>query len=510
MHDNLLRPRDLRDTGLWVFASALAALVYGPALTDFTLSIDEELHSYPEVLRFGPGEHGRWGLSLLRTAFPNLGALPFLPTLLLCMGLAFSAVLLSRLIVRNRKEAFVFVGFFVSSPIWLHVGQFNTISWATGIALALIALAAVFAVGGKADIVLAGLFAGFAIAVYQGMLFLYALIALVLSARNRAFWGGRGGAGPARLRFGPALSLVIAAVFYYSVNFMILALLHADMRYSRSWIRLYQFKSSFAAAAASAWQQLSGFLIGSDETFLGRGAVVLLLPWLGFIVGARGVFDRRVDTPAWRLVSSVSMALAIVIALSPVVVAAGIAPTRSLVALPFLYALMAANAFSRSENCVKWVEWVKWGAFGSALFVGLWISTTLFYADNVARQRDSVLALRIVNRVDSVGRPTFGDVIPVAVVGKWSHEVRGPALRVQIFGESFFEHDGGSPWRIGSYLRLKGVRDFEMVPVTRLRDRLDRIDDLPSWPQAGSVAVVDDVVVVKLGPLSYQQKKALQ
>ncbi len=497
---------DLRDRGLWAFALVLAVLVYGPELANFSLSIDEEVHSYAPDIWKNWASQGRWGMALLTYTLPPLWPLPFLAPLLFCLGLSVSALLLSRLVVRNRPEAFVFIGFFVSSPIWLHIGEFNTFSWGAGIALSAVALAARIAVGErKTDVVLAGLFAGFATGVYQGMVLLYALIVLVLCVRNRAFWGGCNIAdGRRRLLLGPAISFVIAGAFYYCVNSLVLALLDEELGYVSGWVNLDQFfDSRFSAAASRTLQQVGGFLTGTDPTFLGWGAAILLLPWFGFAVGVRKVFDRRVDTFRWRLIGLISFGIAVAITFSLVVVSTGRIPTRALTTLPFFYSIMAVNAFR-----VRFGQGLRWAAFGYAMFVSLWISTALFYSDALARQRDSVLAGRFVNRVESVGRQKFGKLIPVVVVGAWSHEAKGPARQVAIFGESFFGH-GGNSTRIGHYLRLQGLGDIKIANITRLQGKLDRINDMPSWPAAGSVAVVDDVVVVKMGPFSAQQSRKL-
>lgn len=499
-------PKDLRDRHLWEFALILTLLVYGPELAHFTLSIDEELHSYSSGIWRGWASQGRWGMALLTYTLPYFSPLPFLPTLIFCLGLAFAALLLSRLVAQTRQEVFVFVGLFVTSPIWLHIGEFNTFSWGFGVALSIVALAATLARRkGKSNFLLAALCAGFATSIYQTILLLYGLILLLGCVRGRVFPRSCDTPlDPSRPPWGQALNFVAATAFYYCMNAAVLALLHAKLTYVDSWIRLDEFSTSFSAAASRTLQRIGGLLVGTDPIFLDWGAAALLPSWLGFAIGIGKFFERKVGALGNRLLGVVAFAATVSLAFAPVVISAGRIPTRALTTLPFLYAVVAVNAFR-----VRFNHRLQWCAFGLAIFVNLWISTSLFYAERLARQRDLVLVNRLVSRVESVGRERFGEVIPLVVVGAWSPDREGPARRVEIFGESFFEHGGGDNFRIGRYLRLMGISDIKTVSIARLRNHLDRVDEMPSWPDLASTAVVGNVVVLKMGQLSPPQRAKL-
>jgi hypothetical protein len=94
-------------------------------------------------------------------------------------------------------------------------------------------------------------------------------------------------------------------------------------------------------------------------------------------------------------------------------------------------------------------------------------------------------------------------------MGERDHEAAGPAVRVEIFGSSFFSHDGGNPFRIGAYLRLLGFANLQPARIGTVRDRMSELERLPAWPAPGSVAMIEDAIVVKFGPLSYWQREVL-
>lgn len=151
-----------------------------------------------------------------------------------------------------------------------------------------------------------------------------------------------------------------------------------------------------------------------------------------------------------------------------------------------------------------------WSIFGVMLFVNIYIANSLLYADQVARQRDLVMATRLIDEVEDVGRDAFGEKIPLVIIGSWQHEQGGPAHRVEIFGDSFFEHDGGNPYRVAAYFRLLGSKGLTPLSITKVGEELSGIRMKPSWPAKGSVFLTKHAVVIKLSEPSYQQGLALQ
>ena len=94
------------------------------------------------------------------------------------------------------------------------------------------------------------------------------------------------------------------------------------------------------------------------------------------------------------------------------------------------------------------------------------------------------------------------------MVGSLRYESGGPFHRVENFGTSFFEHGGGSVFRVLQYLRLMGLQHAIPIRYSDLPQAHPRIEQMPAWPLKGAVAPVDGVVVVKLGEPTYRQAAA--
>jgi hypothetical protein len=70
-------------------------------------------------------------------------------------------------------------------------------------------------------------------------------------------------------------------------------------------------------------------------------------------------------------------------------------------------------------------------------------------------------------------------------------------LTSNVFGASFFSWDTGLNWRKVLLMKTLGYNEFiEATP--QKDDYFDLVDNMPAWPHIGSVALYDDIVVVKL------------
>jgi hypothetical protein len=303
-----------------------------------------------------------------------------------------------------------------------------------------------------------------------------------------------------------ALGCLVGGLLYVGVTRAVLFVSGQKLTYVTGFVRWSDFTSSATSHAAieGTIRQLRGLLTGLDPTFIRRrwGIVALLPAWLGvfaaffrlFQAGHRGL--RETVLPATLVLGAALSAFV------PIAVAAGTAPTRTLVALPLLYA--AGGASMMKQNWIGRIP--QWAVLSLALLSNTWISATLFNADAIARDRDKIMAAQIAERLAAI--PGFGPDRPRMFIlyGKWTHEVAGPAVRAEWFGQSFFEEDEGNPFRVERYLRLLGIRGLQPGYISCAQDDLAEIEAMPSWPAVGSVALVREKVVIKLGPISGAQR----
>ncbi|RZJ62683.1 MAG: hypothetical protein EOO58_00205, partial [Hymenobacter sp.] len=87
------------------------------------------------------------------------------------------------------------------------------------------------------------------------------------------------------------------------------------------------------------------------------------------------------------------------------------------------------------------------------ILLSAWISTVLFEADRIARTRDQMFAGQIMGDLYRGGLKPDKES-ELMVVGKKSFHRAGIYEGAEVFGTSFFEHDGGVSGRISAYLSI--------------------------------------------------------
>ncbi len=91
------------------------------------------------------------------------------------------------------------------------------------------------------------------------------------------------------------------------------------------------------------------------------------------------------------------------------------------------------------------------------------------------------------------------------VIGYYERSETSITPKIETIGASFFEWDQGNVYRIVYFLNLLGYSDLRAMPPERRGDFTQIGNAMPTWPENGSILIVDDSVLVKFGPYSYAQ-----
>ncbi len=484
---------------LAIFTAFLLLLLYGYEIFNFSLSIDEEVFTHQGTLWASIGQ-GRWGIGILSRLFPPMGYLPMLSTALFCAGLGVSGCILARVLFRSHSAQWAFAGFFVSSPLWPHLAEFNVLSWGVGLGCVMLVLCLLLTLAEHrlGHILAVGLLA-FAIGIYQN---LFVWFPLFLCIRYLSVQLGLAPAAPTdqhwRLPWLRGGVIALGGMLGYSATESLLLKMFAmRLAYVQDFIRLSEFKMSPALAISHTLHRSWDLIGGGDPIYLGYGRALTLLPLLGFLIVIGHLLWGGSLTKSQRLMAGASLGAALAFALSPIVVAAGGIPARVFITWVPLSAFLAGITLSYKSLFEKPLL----GLMAVALFISIWVSVSLFYSDHVARQRDEILTARIIARVDQVAPVSPPHRIPFVVVAPAPASQIEQVHKVEVFGTSFFEHGNGDPYRIAAYLRVLGIDTLEPTTMAALAEQHAIVEDMPVWPAPGSVAIVNGILVIKLGPL---------
>lgn len=498
----LARPLDLNASPSMLAVWGLAfLLIYGYELFNFSLSIDEELHTFASVSYRSLSwlQQGRWGMALLSWSFEPISALPVVSTALFGAGLLFTIAQLAAYCRLQELSAYLFGVVLIASPIWPHIVEFNSLSYGIGIGLALCAIGVRLL--GEERLVLVAF--GLAALVFAGGIYQTLLLAAMVMALGRelVLVEGTKKTGDAFARTARKLALIIGAgVLAFCIQYIARRFANATITYIDLYWRVSDYLANPLAAAKASAKSAVQLLSGTSGVYLGHGVFLVGLP---FAVFGYSLLRSQASTSTWRLARILFLGLALLISVLPVFVSVGTVPMRGIVAFPFVIALLVA-CFPVEGGIERWLARIYMVV---VTVLAATISSQLFYSDHLARERDRLLAASLLERLQQL-RPADRP-LRVTLFGELQAPSREPVKRLEIFGTSFFEHEGGNIYRVGAYLKILGAYYLEPVDLTQIPDIATKASALPSWPTAGSVALIDGIAVIKLGPISYAQRTRL-
>lgn len=505
-----LGPRTGWSTPLLV-AIAVFIFVYGVELFSFGLSIDEEVAFFETGRSLVWLQQGRWGMGLLLSMFPDFEAIPFVSTVLFGAGLIFATWRATRDFRLDDGQACLFAALHVGFPLWLHIAQFNTLAGGFGFAIAASAVGcSAIMDGGRSRVAIGIVLLAFSIAVYQ-TLALYSLLYLLIAVQRSLLPGpsmdvGRTPPWPQILKRVSVTGTpwVLALLVYWVVEKTALYVVGSETVYVNDYILIDHLLANPVQSLRAIRSYSVSLVSGSHAIYLGWGAAVVALPWIGVLVGALAPATMgRTHRPTIRIFHVAVALIGFVMLAIPAIPSVALLPVRAYVVLPLLAAWAGCQALPVG-GCV-WTARIRWLAIGYFAIVAASIGSSMFYTDQVVRNADALMSREIASTMHAAAR-TIGTVeTPFTLVGQYQYPEQGQIKRVEQFGKSFFDQDGGNVYRVSFYLRLLGVSGFVPTPLAQRMDVVPAAREMPSWPDPGSVRAVNGIVVVKLSEPTFQQ-----
>jgi len=183
-------------------------------------------------------------------------------------------------------------------------------------------------------------------------------------------------------------------------------------------------------------------------------------------------------------------------------------PARSLVALPLMIAGLGYVASIAASKPLKYLFLI------ASLIMALhnsFSNTRLFYANHLASQADRDLANRILARINELDVTYAGKTaVPLAIIGARGYSPNEAFIKNETFGASFFEWEGGNPYRILFFIRLMGVECFRVADPKQYQAAFEESKNMKVWPNKSSVLYTGNTVVVKLGEITEAQMAQLR
>lgn len=482
-------------------ASRLATLmlifsgVYLFELASFPLSIDEEMaagRNNPEVWI----SQGRWGAYLIEKFVLPHPTIPVVPPAIFgaCCAAAFLLVIASfrstekPLGLRDYAAFVIFCAF----PTWFFIMEFYSNIAAIGLGLLSVSLSTWLLLGdckiGKTQLFIFCVFlTTLAIGIYQS--FLALALAMGTGAVFLRAWTSKDRIDLGRLIF---LGIIlVSALALATLIDTLCRLVHPDR--SQYFDQLLQVHNFFDQPLRSIGVAVGAVLgiYGIDKSAYGE--LLLAIPLI-IALGLGAIVCTRTLSSRDRILGSIGMLLVLLLPFSMHLFSPGGMPTRSLVAVPFVV-WMLTHLGTTSE--LPWIRRIATAALVVAVFQIVVLQNRYQALNYFGARHDLYMAAAIHERISL--SPGFDPTrtYPVVVLG--SAETAFPRPPSSTIGASFFEWDGGNPYRIVHYMRLLGYTNISDPTEKQMRSSARRLAEMPIWPAAGSVQLIDGAILLRLG-----------
>lgn len=487
---NSITSKDENIYKLFLFSFSLAILTYGFALTNFTISIDNEIPIYPD---YGL-DLGRWGQNLIRYHLFK-GHLQYFSLMLSLFLFSVAAARLAKLFKFQDLSAYCFCALFVTFPQISYQVVFGMMAdiAALGVLLSVCCVELfIKALEIKSPIkktllfLLIALISMFTLSMYQAFIFVPAAIYLIvffqktfddsfklkIEIKNIFLFGG--------------IILFSLVLYYFSVKIICPAT--QDSSYLSSFVSGGETGKNQFLEFFSIWFKnlVGGFYYGE------RAFVLVLLTGVYLFVH---FFIERKHT----LIRFVAL---FVILLTPflmsVIITNGYHPPRLYITSSLVFAFVIVFALNRSKISFN----ISKIAILLVVILNIYFVTALFYTVNKIYKHDKKIAEKIDYTIQTKYPKFSSTEKSVYFYGYFPYEYH-QKFRLQdaeVFGGSVFNWDNGNNYRMINFFREADVAEYKMIDTKEKFDVIrDSMAKMPTWPDYESVRMFGDIVVVKLG-----------
>jgi hypothetical protein len=481
-----------KDTGnyrLFVFSFVLAILTYGFAITNFTVTIDNEMPILPDFAM----DLGRWGQNLIRYHLFH-GYLPYFSILLSLCLFSLAATRACRLFKFTGLSAYIYCGLFVTFPQLSYQVVFGIMADVAGLgALLSVVLIEMLLKGFQGEALskkliwfsMTAVLLMFMLSIYQAFILIPASICLILVFQNT--YGEDFSLRHEIQKLFVFVGVAVVGVALYLVSVKIICPPIQDNGY------LFSFVSGHSNNSLSdffmLWiKNLAGqFYYGEASFFLAgvSAAVLVVLSWKNM----RFLVARLLILGGILLLPFIMSAF----------ITNGYHPPRLYISSNFVFAFLLVTTLDRLNIAASNATKI---AFAALLIVQVYFVTSLFYSANNIYLHDKKIAERIDNIIQNKYPSFYTGDKTVYFYGFFPFEFHQD-LRLkdsEIFGGSFFTWDNGSNYRIINFFKKANVADYNRVNTQEKLDKVkDSVAQMPKWPEEGSIRLINGIVVVKLG-----------
>jgi len=470
------------------FSICTILVTYGFALTNYSLTVDNEVPAYPDSSL----SLGRWGTNLIHYHIFH-GHDPYITLLLSLLILGVAAASISDIFKLRGLPAYIFCGLFLTFPQMAY--QMVFIMQSVGIALGFLLSAVAIklfiksshnflALKSVINLVAGAFILMFVIAIYQGLVLIPVVIYLIYLFQNTYLedYTFKGELKKA-LYFGAMMFL--ALVLYYISTKILCPPTPEGSSFLASYLAGSDTTNPFVRFFGILTKNFAGSAFYGNRMFaLATLAAIALI--VKFAIGRKHFLMRSF------------LLLFIIIApyIFSLFITNGYHPPRIYLTSGIVFAFIIVHLISD----IKYEQQIVWVCSVICL-VNIYFVSTLYYAANRISNRDKEVA----KKMDALIQSKYPEFNPtsdyVFFYGglPYEHQNEFALPDSEIFGGSIFNWDNGSNFRIICLFKAYDIANFRYLDNKDLYLKAkEKVATMPVWPSKESVDKVDNVVIVKL------------
>ncbi|MDI4650304.1 glucosyltransferase domain-containing protein [Cohnella hashimotonis] len=488
-----------------------SVLAYGIPLSQYTLSVDEEMAMFrdPHSSVIVWASQGRFGISFIKFFLNFENSNPLTSTYLAIFLLGFSSLLwafvfklyYSEIETKQDRKGIIVSLLFLTFPAYAQNIGFSMMSFELGIGWSVTALATLFLTQwvilkkNAVYLYLSIICTVFATAIYQA--FLPAIICGAMAVTLLYLIRMYNNQVNAESKTLTALILKYAIVFSSSL---------LTYKLIDKIISVFIPPSDYISGFFN-WNRQSPLVIIKHLVhhyllyFSGKviyGSLILIPTFMISILIVVVLIWRTVKYKATRRTS-----LALLIAFFGCVSTLFLMPVMlgiaQLIRMDLVSALFVAIIWILFYILLSKRGWVKPILLLVALYFAFYQSISiskLFYSDYLRYQDDVKLAVQIGDQIEET-TGSYETDLPVAFIGQHKQAESMNIIKQEVLGFSLFEWDQGNPYRMNRFMGSLGY-NYLLPSSEQTEIALKLSKDMPMWPQKGSVALKNNVIIVHL------------
>jgi len=473
---------------LFAFAFLLSIVTYGFTLTNFTISIDNEM---PILSDYGM-DLGRWGHNLVLYHFLG-GHLQYFSLILSLFIYSVAAVKINNLLKFQGISSFIFCGLFVNFPQLSYQVVFGMMSVIASLSVLLSTFGIELflkAFGTKSQwkktalLLVVALIFMFMLAMYQAFILIPATLFMILFFQSTFKEEFKIGLQIKKAIIFAVVVLISGALYYISVK-IICPLPKGG--YVESFVSKGDSGNFFQNFIAVSKTNLSGKFYYGETLYI-------LTPILSVALFVNFLLNKRLF--AYRF-----LALTFIV-LSPFTlsyfITNGYHPPRLYLTsnLVFAFVLVFSIDYFRLS-----LSKLTPAIIASIFLINIFFVTKLFQSVNKIYKHDR----RIAEKIDDIIQTKYPDfsksekMIYFYGFFPFEYHQKFRLDNSEIFGGSFYNWDNGSNYRLINFFKDADIAEYTMITKEQFDIVKDSIAQMPSWPDHGSIKRIDKTIIVKLG-----------